>query len=60
MKGKVLSFTTRKVQTRECHEGTCRDCDHVWAAPAIGACPKCGKSNIKIGKRKHFDYARVR
>ena len=60
MKGKVLDFTTRKVRTRECREGKCLACGYTWAAPVIGACPKCRSDNTEIGKRKHFDYARVR
>lgn len=60
MPAKVLDFTTRKVRTRECHEGTCKACGHTWAAPQIGACPRCSSDQTTTGKRKHFDYARVR
>jgi len=57
--GKVLDFTTRKVRTREAHEGTCHECGYTWAAPQIGACPKCGSDHTEVGNRKHFDYERV-
>lgn len=57
---KILDFATRKVRTRECHEGTCLTCGHTWAAPVIGRCPKCGSDRTTTGKRKAFDYVRVR
>lgn len=60
MSAKVFDFASRKLQTRECHEGTCGDCGHQWAAPQIGRCPKCSSENTTVGKRKHFDYQRVR
>jgi len=60
MSAKVFDFGSRKLQTRECHEGKCNACGYEWVAPMIGACPKCGSDNTTTGKRKHFDYARVR